>query len=125
FRFRYSQPKEGVTGSCEPSTRVRLASAGKGISEVPGRGGETGSVLGVSGFSSSSKITICSWPSGYQAGRTPAVAGQVNAPWLNFEAGQERMLVPRLKIPPLMKRTAKFVDRGSRLSAAFHATYRP
>src|SRR5262245_66013613 len=100
---------------------VRCASAGHSRFVVCGGCGDTGKLCGVSGCSSSSKITTPSWPSGNHGGVVP----QVNGPWLVFESRQHSQLVPPSKATPFTNRPAKFVDNGSRLSAADHGTNRP
>src|SRR5579864_9297240 len=102
FMSMYSQPKLNPdgNGSAVPPTCTRCASAGHGASDPVGGCGENGKLCGTDGCSCSSKITSPSWPSGYQAGCTPGVAGQVNGPWLTFESRQHSSEVPALKAPP-------------------------
>src|SRR5579864_7790586 len=102
LRSRNSQPKSKPAGSGKlaPPTCVRCVSAGNGIVDEFGGCGEKGNVCGTDGCSCSSKITMASWPSGYQQGRTPGVAGQVNGPWLTFESRHTSSEVPALNGPP-------------------------
>jgi len=97
---------------------VRCASAGKGISPSCCGCGETGKVCATCGCSCSSKITIPSSPSGNQSGRLR----QGKEFWTILESRQAITLVPPVKSPPLMKRVAKLVASGSRLSAAVQFT---
>src|SRR5579864_5966793 len=100
FMSMYSQPKLNGTGNEAPLTCTRCVSAGHGVNDPVGGCGENGNVCGTTGCSCSSKITMPSWPSGYHAGRTPGVAGQVNGPWLTFESRQHSRLVPPENGPP-------------------------
>src|SRR5215470_2564867 len=101
FMSRNSQPKLNGTGNAGPLTWTRCVSAGHGMIPDTGGCGENGNVCGTTGCSCSSKITMPSWPSGYQGGCTPNVAGQVNGPWLTFESRQQSRLVPAENGPPL------------------------
>src|SRR6202035_1234337 len=117
FRSRNSQPKSNSTGKSAPPICVDCVSAGKGMIPCCGGCGEIGNVCGTCGCSCSSKITIPSWPNGYQAGVVP----HLKAPCLTFESRHTTNRVPPLKAPPLMKRPANSVASGSRLSTAVQA----
>src|SRR5260370_1128893 len=125
LRSRNNQPNWNGTGNAEPFTCVRCVSAGNGMMPGPVGCGEKGNTSATFVFSSSSKNTMLSWPSGYHGGWTPAVAGQVKGPWLTFESRHTSNDVPALNGPPFRKRVAKVVASGSRLSAAVHASERP
>src|SRR6202035_728922 len=89
FRFKKIQPELNGTGRAGPPTCVDCASAGKGMRR-PGGAGETGAGCGTTGCSCSSKMTIPSSPSGYQAGEVP----HLKAPCVTFEPRQTTNCVP-------------------------------
>src|SRR5262249_44948694 len=120
FRLRYNQPNAYGTGSDEPPTCVAFASAGNGKS-VGFRGcGDTGKPGVCCGCSCSSKITMPSWPSGYNDGPLPAE--QVNDSGTDLPSRQTCSVVPPLNAPPFRNRTAKSVANGSRWSVACQFT---
>src|SRR4051812_10611160 len=119
LRSRNSQPKENGTGNAPPPTFVDCASAGNGkMGSALTGGGENGKGLLTVVCSCSSKVWICPNPRGYQEGVVP----HLKVPCRTFESRQTTRFVPPLNGPPLTKRAANFVARGSRLSTAVQPT---